>query len=272
MGTFLNFPIKEFIQQKCPNNININNHKKDIIKNKDKDDKELSIKFNLKSNYNISGIDSYQIIQIQSKNSICKIHINEMFFTGFICSISLANGKKIHTLITNGYFLQENIVEEKKFIKLTFDNKSISMTIQLSEDRTIIYDETKEIIIIQLKEYDRDNNGNQIVKSNYYLELDEIQFKKNFGYYCDKNAYMLEYMKNDKVNISMGKILTIEEDGKIKHQIDSGDGSSGAPILNLNTLKVFGLHHGFVRYKNYGIGRILYFAVNDFIHLLSNSY
>ena len=76
--------------------------------------------------------------------------------------------------------------------------------------------------------------------------------------------------KKLKLDLSIGKILNIlNDDGEFIHQINSGLGSSGAPILNLITFKVFGMHQssGFINPKNNGgenFGKILYFAINEF--------
>ena len=81
---------------------------------------------------------------------------------------------------------------------------------------------------------------------------------------------MVKYCRNNKgdfkTGISIGKIIKVnniyDKHGEIIHQIDSGMGSMGSPILNLKTSKVFGMHLAKDKYKRYG--RILYFAVTKF--------
>ena len=145
---------------------------------------------------------------------------------------------------------------------------------RLNKDRIIFINKTKnnnEIMIIEIKEDDIDNYGNCLIKSNYFLELDEnSMIHKNYETYSNKLAYMLKYVKNESFK-SIGKVLSIDENEKIAHLIDSGMGSLGSPILNLNTLKVFGIHFS----RNYadkkGYGEMLYSKVNKFINFVNSN-
>ena len=85
----------------------------------------------------------------------------------------------------------------------------------------------------------------------------------------------MEYCSDGKGNfkhdISFGKIKEIheKEEGFI-HEMETGSGSKGAPILNLSTFKVIGMHD-FVKTKNEKFGDLLYFAVNEFVeNFISN--
>ena len=272
-GTFLNFPIKEFIQQnhknvKEENKKDKNENKK---KNENKENKEISL---IKSNIydSITKDNLEEIRQIQLKRSICWIKFYENYLTGFLCLIPLINNKSIKALITFGDYIK--YLDEEKTINLSFDEGKISVNMKLSEERIIIFIEKEwsEIMIIEIKESDIDNNGNCLLNSKYFLELDENStIKNNFENYSNKQAYMLKYI-DGKSYISIGKISEIDEKkGKITHFIDSGMGSMGSPILNLDTLKVFGIHKGRRKLEKNGFGIMLYFTIKKFIDKINSS-
>ena len=272
-GTFLNFPIKEFIQQnhknvKEENKKDKNENKK---KNENKENKEISL---IKSNIydSITKDNLEEIRQIQLKRSICWIKFYENYLTGFLCLIPLINNKSIKALITFGDYIK--YLDEEKTINLSFDEGKISVNMKLSEERIIIFIEKEwsEIMIIEIKESDIDNNGNCLLNSKYFLELDENStIKNNFENYSNKQAYMLKYIEG-KSYISIGKISEIDEKiGEFTHFIDSGLGSGGSPILNLDTLKVFGIHKGRGKLKKKGFGIMLYFTIKKFIDKINSS-
>ena len=207
------------------------------------------------------------------------IDINEgRSWTGFLCLIPSINGKKIRTLITNGTYVNEKILNNEIFINLIFDDGKISVKMRLNKDRIIFINKAKynnKIMIIEIKEDDIDNYGNCLIKSNYFLELDEnSMIHKNYETYSNKLAYMLKYVENKSFK-SIGKVLSIDENEKIVHLIDSGDGSMGSPILNLNTLKVFGMHFGMHFRKSIAkkekYGEMLYSKVNKFINFVNSN-
>ena len=273
-GTFLNFPSKEFIQQnhknvKAVNKKDKNENKK---KNENKENKEISL---IKSNIydSITKDNLEEIRQIQLKRSICWIKFYENYLTGFLCLIPLINNKGIKTLITFAPYHYEMLLNEEKTINLSFDDGKISVNMKLSEERIIFVDkEMSKIMIIEIKESDIDNNGNCLLNSKYFLELDENStIKNNFENYSNKQAYMLKYI-DGKSYISIGKISEIDEKiGKFTHFIETGMGSRGSPIINLDTLKVFGIQESTLWNKKRGFGKVLCFTVNKFINKINSS-
>ena len=273
-GTFLNFPIKEFIQQ-CHINKKEKNKKNKIENKHKKEEKGISL---MKSEIydNITNDNMEELMQIQLKRSICLIEINQTYKTGFLCLIPLFNGKKIRTLITSGSDVNEKILNNEISINLIFDNEKISVKMRLNKDRIIFINKAKynKIMIIEIKEDDIDNYGNCLIKSNYFLELDEnSMIHKNYETYSNKLAYMLKYVKNEsfKPFVSIGKVLSIDENEEIVHLIDSGNGSMGSPILNLNTLKVFGMHFSKSIRKKEQYGEMLYSKVIKFINFVNSN-
>ena len=203
-------------------------------------------------------------MQNQAKRSICKIL--DYGSTGFLCMIPLNNGKNIPTLICSGteFGVNENLINNQSNIKLSFDNDSITHEIKLTNDRMICHynNNSQSITIIEIKDYD-------MLKSYNFLELDENAMNpKKFKNYIGIIAYMVKYCNNKgnfKYDISFGSIELLDEGrAKFVHQIDSGNGSLGSPILNLNTFKVIGVHESFNNKTKEKYGYSLYLAVTEF--------
>ena len=122
----------------------------------------------------------------------------------------------------------------------------------------------QRITIIEIKDYD-------MLKAYNFLELDEnVLNPKKFQNYKGINAYIVKYCSDNKGSckhdISFGKIINInEKEREITYQIDTGTGSLGSPILNLNTFKVFGMHQSSSKELNEKYGSLLHFAVKEFI-------
>ena len=235
------------------------------------------LKFPLKELKN-KTFQSELIMKNQAKKSICKIGAKiksiEKWATGFLLMIPLNDNKKIPVLAFNGRSFYDYELMSGLILNISFDNDNTSMKMKFTEDRVMNYDENHTIAFIEIKNYDKDDKGNNIIKSYNFLELDENAMNpKYFKNYIGKDAYMLKYfvdIQEDeklKLDLSIGKILDLfNEDGKFILQINSGKGSTGSPILNLTTFKVFGMHQ-YGMPKNNGkkkFGKILYFAINEF--------
>lgn len=151
--------------------------------------------------------------------------------------------------------------------------------------RLLIYtNEDYDVTIIELKKGDNfDENGMLTIDENIYL--------KNYNsYYPNKYIYMIHYPKGDIAKFSSDKIVAIKGN-LIIHSCSTEDGSSGAPIINLENSKVIGVHFGSNEEKNnkeknngkkndeknkgkkekksnvYNVGRILKEPLNEFFKL-----
>ena len=258
IGTLLKFPLKEL-----KNKTFQNSPKKNFNNNNNKNSQKINSTLQNKSEL---------IMKNQAKKSICKIASKEKWATGFLLMIPLSDNRKIPVLAFNGRAFYYEELMSGLILNISFDNDNTSMKMKFTKDRVMNYDENYTIAFIEIKNYDKDDKGNNIIKSYNFLELDENAMNpKYFKNYIGKDAYMLKYFKEDeklKLDLSIGKILDVlNEDGEISHQINSGMGSTGSPILNLTTFKVFGMHlHGRMPKNNEkeNIGKILYFAINEF--------
>ena len=81
-----------------------------------------------------------------------------------------------------------------------------------------------------------------------------INFNKE---YSNKTIYILHYPNGLFSSFSNNIIERVEPDNTIRHYCATDPGSSGSPILNLDTLKVIGIHQGADKIHQFNIGFII---------------
>ena len=74
--------------------------------------------------------------------------------------------------------------------------------------------------------------------------------------------YILQYLKGE-LNVSYGIINNIIND-KINHYCNTEHGSSGSPILSLETFKIIGIHYGSLKNEKINYGAFIKYAINEF--------
>ena len=94
-----------------------------------------------------------------------------------------------------------------------------------------------------------------IVFSNNYLEI-----------YQKKPVYILQYPRGKESSHSEGIICKINKTN-IEHSCSVKFGSSGAPILNLSTFKVIGVHKRGTN-SNYSQGTLMKYIIKILIKLI----
>ena len=138
------------------------------------------------------------------------------------------------------------------------DNQKDLYDIKLVPSRNIFTNSKLDITIIELKNHEF-NNFN-------FLELDD-NFDKEKQFlnilYEKTPLYILHYKKGKEVYSSFGILKEIEEN-EIYHCCYTDHGSSGSPILSLETKKVIGIHKSAEKGKKENIGTLLYDIQNYF--------
>ena len=169
----------------------------------------------------------------QMKNCICKIYLDKgRNGTGFFCHIPY-NNKIISVLITNNHVLNSNYLKENKMLNISINDEALFKKLKIEDDRNIYSNEQFDLTIIELKKEDG------IVK---YLELDDNLLKENSEIgYQSKTIYNLHYSKEGKVCVSYGLLKEVT-DFNLFHLCSTEEGSSGSPILNMESNKVIGIH------------------------------
>ena len=214
-------------------------------------------------------IEGTKKILSQMENCICKIYQDGKKGTGFFCKIPFPDKNNLlNVLITNNHILNQKDIEDNQIIKLTMynkeENKNIEKNIKIDESRkryTYINDgEGIDITIIEIKPK-KDNINN-------YLEIDDDLLDLE----CNKKSiYILHYPKDKKL-VSYGLINDVIGGKKINHYCNTEEGSSGSPILSLNTHKIIGVHYGSSNKKSIKLnyGTYIKYIINEFNNKYKN--
>ena len=201
-----------------------------------------------------------EIIGYQKDNCICKIIKNDIpIGTGFLCSIQGEYKKRI-TLITAYHVLGEEEEDLKigNQINLSFSDKNKLKKIIIDNSRRIYGSEEYDIVIIEIKDSDD-------LEKNNIFEIDEnILTESDLNKYINKTIYILHYPQGNLSSLSTNIIKNIENNNTIFHLCATEHGSSGAPILNLDTLKVIGIHQSYNKLQKVNEGIIIKEPIYNF--------
>ena len=221
-----------------------------------------------------------------AKKSLCKIRYRNMMASGFCCLIPIFNKNKVPVLIACEHLINLDNIRKGCNINLDFNDFHELISIRIDE-RTKIYSDKKfDITIIEIKETD------ELKDKLLFMEIDEDVFnenliQKNFGllnayilHYCFDISYrekninnFVDFKKNNNLKlkeITNNKGYYIEEgeiqiiENKIIHNMSTGLGSSGAPIISSNKFKVIGYHTGSFM-KGHGFGWLLQIPIQNYI-------
>jgi len=184
----------------------------------------------------------------QMENCICLINKkNGIKGTGFFCKIPVLN-QSLPVLITNNHILDENDIENDKIIDLYINNK-LKKKIKIDDSRKKFTEKNIDITIIEIKP-----NKDGI---NNYLEYEELN-------YTTKSIYILHNPRG-KLSVSYGLIKKIDDNKEvIEHYCNTEKGSSGSPILSLETFKLIGIHFGYDNKKKVNCGTSFKCAIKSF--------
>ena len=204
------------------------------------------------------NIKDIEEINTQMKKCVCKIYSEKYKVgTGFFLKFNCENGNKIvKALVTNNHIINEKDLNRK--ITFSLDNQKDLYDIKLVPSRNIFTNSKLDITIIELKNHEF-NNFN-------FLELDDnFDKKKQFLniLYEKTPLYILHYKKGKEVYSSFGILEKIKEND-IYHKCCTDNGSSGSPILSLETKKVIGIHKSAEKGRKENIGTLLYDIQNYF--------
>ena len=199
-------------------------------------------------------LENFEIFKEQEQNSIFKIIINEKAIgTGFLCIIPFPTKLvQLPVLITCNHVLKYEDVALGKKINLQVNNNP-PKTIVIDENRRTFTNNEYDITIIEIKEKDGFN-------INKMLEIDnDIDYESKLeDLYKGKSIYIIHYPYGISSNFSPGLIEKIENNNiEIYHSCSTENGSSGAPIINLKTFKVIGIHIGKFKNESFNCGNIL---------------
>ena len=194
------------------------------------------------------------------EKSICKIKIYDkkkkkhIYATGFLCKIPYPDEfTLLPVLVTNNHVINEEKFKDNKEIEIFFDEGNISKKLITYSKRKFYTSVKYDITIIEI--FDK------IDDLNYFLDVNDdenILKDKNL------NVYILHYHLDKKESLVSHGILNIIDNVEIQHTCSTEDGSSGAPIILFNTLKVIGIHKGAIIEEKINLGTILKYPILEF--------
>ena len=190
------------------------------------------------------------------KSCICKIYKNNITGTGFFCKIPFQN-QLLPVLITNNHVLKEEDIKIGKIIELTLNNNKEKKEIKINNSRKIITREKPDITIIEIKPNEDKINNFLEIDNDSNINKDILQLT-----YRSKSIYVLHYPESKNIQVSLGLLNNIYE-YDINHYCTTYGGSSGSPILSLETFKVIGIHYASGA-KEYNKGIFIQNAINEF--------
>ena len=186
------------------------------------------------------SIEQNKIVLEQMKKCVCKIKCDDgRSGIGFFCKIPFPDTYNLlPILITNNHILNKNEIGLNKKINLTLNIGQKLYKILLDDSRKIkTFEKPYDVTFIEIKKKDGLDIDN-------FLEIDNQIFAKNPNeIYIQKTIYLLHYPRGEELKYSLGVIKEIKNE-TIYHYCDSERGSSGGPLINLNTFKVIGIHKG----------------------------
>ena len=220
------------------------------------------------------SIRETEFIIEQMKTCVCKIHLGPKKGTGFFIKIPFRN-QSMKVLMTNNHVLSENDILDGKIITITLNNELILKNIKMDSNRKRYTNEILDITIIEILGKDDINNYltlDQQIKNRINLGKDDNSINTNFisNIYSNQSIYLLNYINNntfEEIFISYGLLNKIDRK-EIQHKCYTGKGSSGSPILLLQTKTVIGIHFGGT--KLFNLGLFLLYPLLEFQNINNN--
>ena len=159
-------------------------------------------------------------------------------------------------MISNNHIINDQILKNENIsVEIHNEKKTIYLN-----DRKIYTNREYDITIIEI------NPEKDCIYNFLELEISILIEKDLELKYKDISVYIIQIGENDNF-VSYGILRDINQnEGHIRHSCSTINGSGGAPIINLNNLKIIGIHKGTSKNYNYNIGTFLKYPINEFIN------
>ena len=200
------------------------------------------------------SLKNTKIIISQMEKSICQITKNGNNGTGFFTKIKFSENEIRKFLVTNYHVLGEDCLNDKNIFIKMIDKKEIY--IPMDRPRKTYNNKELDVTFIEIREEDG-------IKS--FLELDNDLEKKEDQIeekLKKKSIYIIQYPR-DEICVSYG-IINFFNNFNINYFCNTEGGSSGSPILSLESFKIIGIHKQSNNNRGYNTGSLLKKAIEDF--------
>ena len=214
-------------------------------------------------------IEGTETIIKQMKNTICQIIKGNTKGTGFFCKVKNPKDNQLITLlITNNHVLNNDYFKKSKSIKFYLHEDHKIKTIPINDSRIIYTNKKLDITFIEIKEEEENMFNIQYLETEDNLNVEINDFREIFG---KKALYVLHYPEGKKL-VSYG-ILKDIYNYDIIHTCSTKEGSSGSPIILIESFKVIGIHKGTPQNKlfSFNKGIFMKYALNLFFQFYKSN-
>ena len=214
------------------------------------------------------------IILNQMQTCVCRIHNGQKKGTGFFLKIPYQKND-LPVLITNNHVLGEEKIAEGQLITLSLqslnDVEETTINIEIDNGRKRYTNEILDVTIIELN--DSDNIKHFLTLDKKVINIISSENKDRTEYfnniYESISLYILKYVENN-ILASFGLLQQISQNS-IYHKCSTVYGSSGSPIILLDTNEVIGVHFGPAKHTpNTNKGTFLVEPIRQFQRMTDN--
>ena len=233
------------------------------------ENKEVEIKGAVKP----ISLKQTSIILNQMQTCVCRIHNGAKKGTGFFLKIPYQKND-LPVLITNNHVLGEEKIAEGQLITLSLqslNDKETTINIEIDNGRKRYTNEILDVTIIELN--DNDNIKHFLTLDKKVINIISSENKDRTEYfnniYKSISLYILKYVENN-ILASFGLLQQIFQNS-IYHKCSTVYGSSGSPIILLDTNEVIGVHFGPAKHTpNTNEGTFLVEPIRQFQRMTDN--
>ena len=202
------------------------------------------------------SLENTKRITSQMERGVCKINGEGKSGTGFFTEIKFNENEIRQFLVTNDHVLGEEYLKNEKQILIDMEDKK-DIPIKIDKSRKTYNNKELDVTFIEIKKEDK-------IKCTYLeldsdLELDEEILKIK---YDKKSIYIIQY-PGKEICVSYG-IIKFLNNFDINHFCNTESGTSGSPILSLDSFKIIGIHRRANINQKYNTGTLLKKAIEDF--------
>ena len=155
--------------------------------------------------------------------------------TGFFMSIKVSNKVLMNCLLTNFHIIDystSNII----ILQIGDNVKEYNITIKKNRI-TKYFIKPLDITMIEILDTD------EFIKDINFLSYDLHYTNEGYEYYVNKEVFVLHHPGGKKMNLSMGKLISIDKDSvSFEHDAVTDKGSSGSAIILNENNCVIGIH------------------------------
>jgi len=186
----------------------------------------------IKGNANYINVDKLkEHIEILEK-CVCKIITNVDSGSGFFCKLNIRQYQTIQRpfLMTNNHVINQAYIDNQNFIKIEVNKNEKILNL---DDRIKLTNKEKDFTIIEIKNYD---------KIWDFLEVAPDIFDDSYkDKIIEKDIIIPQFPGGNVLSVAFGSIIGKDEENLL-YSASTDYGSSGSPVLLLDSLKIIGIH------------------------------